>query len=249
MTDHRLELARIRAITLDLDDTLWPVWPTIERAQAALVAWLAPQAPRAAALADNRSAHLATRQTVLAAHPEIAHDLGAQRLYILRHMLTQAGEDPALAEPGFAVFHEARQRVELFDDALPALTALAERYPSWRSTANADVTRIGIGHHFRAAVSAARVGVSRDARIFHAGADAAGVRAEVLHIGDDPTLDGHGALIAGMQFAWINRLGFTLATRHPGRATARRNTRSGTTSWICLTQPEGAGEAADSQQE
>ena len=210
MTDHRLELARIRAITLDLDDTLWPVWPTIERAQAALVAWLAPQAPRAAALANNRSAHLATRQTVLAAHPEIAHDLGAQRLYILRHMLTQAGEDPALAEPGFAVFHEARQRVELFDDALPALTALAERYPVVAlSNGNADVTRIGIGHHFRAAVSAAQVGVGKpDARIFHAGADAAGVRAEeVLHIGDDPTLDGHGALVAGMQFAWINRLG------------------------------------------
>ena len=31
-----LDTARIRAITIDLDDTLWPVWPTIARAEAAL---------------------------------------------------------------------------------------------------------------------------------------------------------------------------------------------------------------------
>jgi len=30
----------IRAITLDLDDTLWPIWPVIERAEQALHEWL-----------------------------------------------------------------------------------------------------------------------------------------------------------------------------------------------------------------
>ncbi|HNI85823.1 MAG TPA: type VI secretion system ImpA family N-terminal domain-containing protein, partial [Ottowia sp.] len=40
MRPHRLDLRRIRAITLDLDDTLWPVWPTIARAEDALRAWL-----------------------------------------------------------------------------------------------------------------------------------------------------------------------------------------------------------------
>lgn len=29
--------------------------------------------------------------------------------------------------------------------------------------------------------------------------------ADVLHIGDDATLDAHGALGAGMQAAWLNR--------------------------------------------
>ncbi|TAG35631.1 MAG: HAD family hydrolase, partial [Polaromonas sp.] len=28
--------ALVKAITLDLDDTLWPVWPAIERAEKAL---------------------------------------------------------------------------------------------------------------------------------------------------------------------------------------------------------------------
>ena len=45
-----LDISAIRAISLDLDDTLWPVWPTIARAEVALENWLRPLAPAAAAL-------------------------------------------------------------------------------------------------------------------------------------------------------------------------------------------------------
>ena len=31
-----LDISRIRAVSIDLDDTLWPIWPTIKRAEAAL---------------------------------------------------------------------------------------------------------------------------------------------------------------------------------------------------------------------
>jgi hypothetical protein len=31
LNDAGLDVSRIRAITLDLDDTLWPIWPTIAR--------------------------------------------------------------------------------------------------------------------------------------------------------------------------------------------------------------------------
>mgnify|MGYP003353772201 CR=1 FL=1 len=37
---------RPRALTLDLDDTLWPVWPAIERAEAVLHDWLKAHANR-----------------------------------------------------------------------------------------------------------------------------------------------------------------------------------------------------------
>ena len=44
-----------------------------------------------------------------------------------------------------------------------------------------------------------------DPRIFHAAATAVQVAPhEVLHVGDDATLDAHGALNAGMQAVWIN---------------------------------------------
>ncbi|MDB5930798.1 MAG: HAD-superfamily hydrolase subfamily variant 3, partial [Polaromonas sp.] len=40
-----LDLTLVKAVTLDLDDTLWPIWPTIERAEKALNGWLAAHAP------------------------------------------------------------------------------------------------------------------------------------------------------------------------------------------------------------
>ncbi|NCY26283.1 MAG: HAD family hydrolase, partial [Alphaproteobacteria bacterium] len=59
-----LDTARITAITLDLDDTLWPVMPTLVRAEAALCDWLVPRAPRTAALFADAPRRLALRQEV-----------------------------------------------------------------------------------------------------------------------------------------------------------------------------------------
>lgn len=206
-----LDTARIRAITLDLDDTLWPVWPTIRRADQAMRDWLgAHGAARTAALATEPEATAQARRAVLTAQPEIAHNLGAIRFEALRHLLGQAGDDPALAEPAYAAFYAARQCVTLFDDARPALEFLAARYPVVvLSNGNADVQRIGLGAYFRAQVSAGEVGFAKpDRRIFHAGAEAASVQPhEVLHIGDDAHLDAAGALASGMQAAWVNREG------------------------------------------
>lgn len=199
---------RVQAITLDLDDTLWPIWPTIARAEQVLQAWLGENAPATAALATDRSTLRAVRERVGRERTDLAHDLSALRRESIRVLLEQAGDDPALAEPAFAVFFAERQRVELFEDALPALERLSARYPVVAlSNGNADVHRVGIGEHFRASISAREFGIGKpDPRIFHAAAHAAGVMPEeVLHIGDDAHLDGVGALRAGMQLAWVNR--------------------------------------------
>ena len=202
--------ARVRALTLDLDDTLWPVWPTIARAEQVLADWLAQHAPATAALGADRQTLRAVREQIGRERPDLAHDLSALRRESIRGLLQRAGDDPALAEPAFEVFFDERQRVELFEDALPALERLAARFPLVAlSNGNADVHRVGIGAHFKAAVTAREFGVAKpDVRIFHAAAAAAGVAPhEVLHIGDDAHLDGVGALNAGMQLAWVNRHG------------------------------------------
>ena len=208
MTQARLDPTRIRAITLDLDDTLWPVWPTIEGAEAALRAWLDAHAPRTGALARDAQTARSARQAALAARPAIAHDLGAQRREAIRELLRLAGDDTALAEPAFEVFYAERQRVVLSDDALPALAWLSARFPVVALTnGNADVHQVGIGRFFHDAINPVRAGVGKPhARMFEAGAEAAGVPAhQVLHIGDDAQLDGAGALAVGMQMAWVNR--------------------------------------------
>ena len=139
-----------------------------------------------------------------------AHDMTHFRQQFIRRALLQAGEDEALVEPTFAQFYAARNQVTWFAEVEDSLAWLSARYPLVAvSNGNADVHRVGLGPHFHAAFSAREFGVGKpDARIFHAAADAAGVRAdEVLHVGDDIDLDMVGALGAGMQGAWLNRGG------------------------------------------
>ena len=203
-----LDISRIKAITLDLDDTLWPIWPTIQRAEQVLADWLAERAPGAAALFADKEARLAVRNHVVQTSPDISHDLSAIRRESIRTALHRSREDTALAEPAFDVFFAERMRVELFDDVLPALDTLAARFPIVAvSNGNADVGRVGLGQFFVHSLSASEFGVAKpDVRIFHAAAGKVGVApADVLHVGDDAALDVLAALDAGMQTVWVNR--------------------------------------------
>jgi FMN hydrolase / 5-amino-6-(5-phospho-D-ribitylamino)uracil phosphatase len=203
-----LDIARIKAISLDLDDTLWPVLPTIERAEQVLHEWLVEHAPMAAALFSSPQALREIRDYMRANKPELKHDLSAVRRESIRLALYRAGENPLLAEQAFDVFFAERQRVTLFEDARPALEFLAARFPLVSvSNGNADLQRIGLGEFFQASICAREFGVGKpDPRIFHAAAGALEVAVEeVLHVGDDTTLDMLGALNAGMQAAWVNR--------------------------------------------
>jgi haloacid dehalogenase superfamily, subfamily IA, variant 1 with third motif having Dx(3-4)D or Dx(3-4)E len=203
-----LDLGKIKAITIDLDDTLWPIWPTIERAEKALNDWLCAHAPMTAALFSNPAALRDIRTEMSVSRPDLKHDMSALRRESIRLALYRAGEDPLLADEAFAAFFSARQCVTLFEDALPALEFLAGRFPMVSlSNGNADVERIGLARFFRASITAREFGVGKpDPRIFHAAAGAVDTMPqEILHIGDDATLDALGALNAGMQAAWLNR--------------------------------------------
>ena len=193
---------------MDLDDTLWPIWPTIERAEKALHDWMTECAPMAAALFSSPSALREIRNQMATTRPDLKSDLSALRRESIRLALYRAGENPLLAEQAFEVFFAERQRVTLFDDAQPALEFLSARFPMVSvSNGNADVQRVGLGSYFRATISAREFGVGKpDPRIFHAAAGALDLTPEdVLHVGDDATLDALGALNAGMQAAWVNR--------------------------------------------
>ena len=203
-----LNLKVIKAITLDLDDTLWPVWPAIERAEHALENWLGQHAPMTAALFSNASVRDDIRSQIVRTRPELKHNLSAVRREAIRIALYRAGENPLLAEAAFDVFYAERNRVNLFDDSLLALEFLAARFPVVAlSNGNADIEKIGIKRYFKASINAQEFGIGKpDARIFHAAAGAVDVFPnQVLHIGDDTGLDVLGALNAGMQAAWLNR--------------------------------------------
>lgn len=203
-----LDVNRIAAISLDLDDTLWPIWPTIERAERVLHEWLLREAPKTASLLLTPGVLRELREATEKERSDLAHDLSALRRESIRAALRRSGEDPALADPAFDAFFAERQRVTLYDDALPALKWLSERYPLVAiSNGNADVHLTGVGRWFRTAFNAHAFGSGKPhSPIFRAAAASVGLLPkDVLHVGDDAALDVIGALDAGMQAAWLVR--------------------------------------------
>ena len=198
---------RVRAITLDLDDTLWPIGPVMLRAEQRLDDWLRENCPPVAS-AYPIAAMRALRDRVAAENPHLAHDFTTQRLLCLRAALTPHGFDETHVEAAFAEFYAARNEVECYRDALPALQRLAARFPLVSlSNGNADLGRIGIADFFHFSISSRAFGKAKPAsEIFHAACAGLGFAPEdVLHVGDDPLTDVIGASQAGMRSAWINR--------------------------------------------
>ena len=196
-----------RALSLDLDDTLWPIWPVIERAEAALDRFLRERCPRTAEKFPVPKMR-ELRNRVAGEYPQYAHDFTRQRKLSLLQALRESGDDEVHAEDAFDAFYAARNAIEFYPDALAALARLSARLPVAALTnGNADLQRIGIAGHFAAFVAARDEGHAKpDAPIFHATCARLGVAPhELLHVGDDPELDIAGAQRAGVRSCWINR--------------------------------------------
>ncbi len=200
---------RILAISLDLDDTLWPVEPAIRNAELRLDAWLRAEHPDVAAKFPV-AAMRALRDAIDRERPDLAHDFTAQRLLTIERAFAACGIGDAHVADAFEIYYAARNAVECYADALPALAALSARMPIVSvSNGNADLERIGLRHHFRHCISARETGYAKPhAAIFEAACARLGVApAHVLHVGDDPLLDVGGAREAGLRTAWLNRSG------------------------------------------
>ncbi len=200
---------RIRAITLDLDDTLWAIGPVIMRAEGKLWSWLGEHFPKITeAFSPEESYSL--REEVMQNHREQSHDFRFLRRTVLEHMAQTVGYSCDLVDDAFDVFDQARNEVEMFPDVLPALETLSRHFSLVAVTnGNADLERIGIRHLFHDVVTAVDVGVAKPAPpIFLEAVNRAGVcTEETLHVGDHPEIDIVGAQQAGLRTAWINRSG------------------------------------------
>lgn len=207
IVNRELTLHRIRAITIDLDDTLWDVQPVIFAAERKLGRWLKLHYPRIIERVPLDAARQ-LRLEVMIEFPERQHDFRFLRRTLLRRMARIGGYPEAIAEDAFAVFDAARNDVSFFPGTLTALRALKAKYPLVAVTnGNANLHTIGIAQLFSAIVTAVDVGVPKPARpIFAAAIEHAGCTpAETLHVGDHPAQDVAGARDAGMRTAWVNR--------------------------------------------
>lgn len=201
----------IRAVTLDLDDTLWPVLPALIEAEHCVDRWLQQHHPSVAS-AWPIEAMRELRDQIARDNTHLSHDFSEQRRLTIRHAFASCGIHDAPVDELWRIYFAARNNVELYPDTLPALERIVHHVPiASISNGNADLEIIGLHHLFHTRLNAAGVGVPKpDARIFLAAAEALGVApGDIWHVGDDPLLDVVGARDAGLRTVWLNRTGET----------------------------------------
>jgi 2-haloalkanoic acid dehalogenase type II len=199
----------IRAITLDLDDTLWAIHPVIHRAERRLYEWLGEHYPRITAM-NSRDAVLKQRVAVAEEFPDYSHDYTFMRRTVLGRLGVAANYGDNLVDDAMAVFDAVRNDVAVFPEVRPALEALRENHILIAVTnGNANLKMIGIDDLFHDFVSARTVGAAKPAqKIFDAAVRAGGAAPEqTLHVGDHPEFDVDGAMSAGLRAVWVNRSG------------------------------------------
>lgn len=200
-------MKHVRAVCLDLDDTLWDLGPVLGRAEQALHEWFAVRYPRVAesfSMADIR----ALRQRIEAEYPGREHDLAMLRKATFARVARETGYPPALADEAFAAFQRVRNEIVPFDDVAPALARLARRGPIVALTnGTADLGAIGLRKYFTAVFTASDIEAAKpDPRAFAAvAAELALPHAAILHAGDHPEKDVAAARAVGMPAVWVDR--------------------------------------------
>ena len=197
----------IRAITLDLDDTLWEIHPVIRRAEQRLYEWLGENCPRITEMYSPIDLREVRAQIVIE-FADRAHDLTFLRYTVLGRIGVAAGYGTDFIDDAFNVFDAVRNDVDIFPEVIPALQALGEQFRLIAVTnGNANLESIGIRHLFDDVVTAAMAGAAKPApAVFDMAVQVGGAsKTETLHVGDHPLYDVDGARAAGLRTAWVNR--------------------------------------------
>lgn len=205
-------LHHIKAISFDLDDTLWDNKDVLALASQAGEEWLLAAQP---CLADVLSAKSISSR-MMAMHKtrtDIAHCYTALREAAM-HQALQDGGVPAdlhndVVRDGMSAYTKARSAVTLWPGVRRTLKTLQERGYTLVALTNGNVSVDLIPDLegvFVAYVSPAEAGCAKpEKRPFELACEAAGTKAEnVLHVGDSWDHDVQGAVDAGLPAVWLD---------------------------------------------
>lgn len=221
-------LSAIKAISFDLDDTLYNNRPVMQGIEKKMISYFTDKfADVSPALTQvfNSRFWAPYRKQALLAQPDLSHDVvrvryETYRLGFLAHKLS-AEEASKEAQAGLDYFISLRSDFTVPEASIELLKCLSEQFPLVAiSNGNVDTNALGIAHYFQ--------------HIYHAGYQVAGTVAEsehllrqkpeadmftlvckqlaipskaLLHVGDCGYADIHGALSAGCQTAWLPHYG------------------------------------------
>ncbi len=225
-------LTAVKAISFDLDDTLYNNRPVMQAIEKKMLTYFADKfslllpelSPETKQVFDRRF-WAPYRQQAIEANHELSHDVvivryETYRLGFLAHNLC-AEEAAKEAQAGLDYFISLRSDFTVPKASHELLASLSKKFPLVAiSNGNVDTKALGIAHYFQ--------------HIYHAGFQTDGTStesehllrqkpaadmftlvcqqldilpAELLHVGDCGYADIHGALNAGCQTAWLPHYG------------------------------------------
>ena len=205
--NNTAQSAQIKCVTLDLDDTLWPVEPTILTAEDKLYQWIEENYPLVSN-AYTQQDIAAKRMALQNSRADIAHNVTELRYCSLQEIASEIGYDKVFAQEAMKLFRRYRNQVEPFEFSESVLSKLKQHFVIGAITnGNAQLEHISIGKHFDFIVTAEDVGVSKPhPSIFQRASSLAKVElAEIMHVGDSAQTDVIGAMNAGCKAVWFNR--------------------------------------------
>lgn len=207
-------MQRIKAISFDLDDTLWECEPVIHKAETSMLSYMAE---RCDIVRDRytMTQFLEKKSAFMQENEHLHGDVTRMRRALLEDMLKDSDPAHLSVEDTFQHFYQVRSEVTLYKDVLVGLQRLAKHYPLAALTnGNADLSQIGIAPLFAEIHYATLECPAKPAaHMFHKTCKNLGIEPyQLLHVGDNPHTDIEGARLAGARTVWIKRFPMTWPT-------------------------------------
>jgi HAD superfamily hydrolase (TIGR01549 family) len=201
-------LSDIRAISFDLDDTLYDNMPYIYEAERQLATHIEKFYPSASKVTKIQWKNI--RIETLSEQPALVNDLGEMRSVTLTKGFRLAGMDneliPHAVSDCFDHFYHHRSNFVVPKPVRKVLKKLSKKMPIAAITnGNVNLNAIGIEKYFSCIIHASPTHPMKpDRAMFDYVVDALNIPAKnILHVGDDLQKDVEGALSAGFQSAWL----------------------------------------------
>lgn len=200
-------LCPIKALTFDLDDTLYENTSVLLKAEQSLQEYMHAMYPVTESV--DRHFWRELQRGHLKLNPLLRHDMGELRKRSLHSGLIKLGfagkELEAATSTCYEHFYYQRSNFKVDQNIHSLLERLAKKVPLVAITnGNADPERIGLGQYFskcfRASLS---MPMKPDRTMFDAAQAHLNIpQKNILHVGDNLESDIFGALKAGYQTAW-----------------------------------------------
>ena len=202
-------LRPFKAISFDLDDTLYDNNPVIEKAEVDFLTYLTTSYSQLEQL-DERKWHL-YKSIIVKEKPELKHDVTLWRKEILKRIMVVYGMPVVNAikysEIALKEFIRLRSNLTVPVKSIKLLNTLAAHYPVVGITnGNVDTQQIGLDDKFSFILSAGNGLKSKPhVDLFQQAALQLDIKIEeILHVGDHLITDVYGAQNNNAQAVWFN---------------------------------------------